>query len=210
MAKIKLSKNELKKQKEGLQRFLRFLPTLQLKKRQLQFEIAVIDRYIDGIRKRIEQFSLQLEIWIDVFAEEAGIENLVSVEKMITETGNIAGVDIPILKSIEFKEKKYDFLITPLWVDKGIKAYKDMVKLKAELAIFEEQHRILEEELHITTQRVNLFEKIKIPEARENIRVIRIYLGDLQTVEVVRGKIAKAKISKSRYRENAVGGSIYL
>ncbi len=196
MAKIKLSKNELKKQKEGLERFLRFLPTLQLKKRQLQFEMAVIDRYIHDIKQRAEEFNLQLEKWIDVFAEDVGIDKLISVRNVITETGNIAGVDIPVLKEIEFEEKEYDFLVTPLWVDKGIKAYKDMIRLRVELAIFEKQHRTLEEELRITTQRVNLFEKIKIPEARENIRVIRIYLGDLQTAEVVRGKIAKTKISK--------------
>ena len=36
-------------------------------------------------------------------------------------------------------------------------------------------------------------EKVKIPEAKENIRMISIYLGDQQTSAVVRGKIAKKK-----------------
>jgi V/A-type H+-transporting ATPase subunit D len=57
---------------------------------------------------------------------------------------------------------------------------------------------VLREELRITIQRINLFEKVKIPEARENIRVIRIYLGDIQTAEVVRGKISKRKIQKKK------------
>ena len=48
-----------------------------------------------------------------------------------------------------------------------------------------------------TAQRVNLFEKVKIPEARENIRVIGIYLGDQQTSAVVRGKIAKKKLQEA-------------
>jgi V/A-type H+-transporting ATPase subunit D len=43
---------------------------------------------------------------------------------------------------------------------------------------------------------VNLFEKVKIPEAKENIRVIKIYLGDQQIAAVVRGKIAKNKIRR--------------
>jgi len=60
--------------------------------------------------------------------------------------------------------------------------------------ILERQQRLFSEELRITTQRVNLFEKVKIPETRENIRSIRIYLGDEQTAAVVRGKIAKAAI----------------
>jgi len=196
MAKAKLSKNELKKQKEALQRFTRFLPTLQLKKQQLQFEIAKIDRYIDDVKRKIEQLNKQLEPWVAVFAEEFNLEGLIGIEEVATEIGNIAGVDIPVLKDVKFAEKNYDFFLTPVWVDMGIEVYKDMMRLMVELGVFGQQRSILGEELRITTQRVNLFEKIKIPEAKENIRIIRIYLGDLQTVEVVRGKIAKAKISK--------------
>ena len=39
MAKIKLTKNELKFQRDALKRFQRYLPTLQLKKQQLQMEV---------------------------------------------------------------------------------------------------------------------------------------------------------------------------
>ncbi|MDR2211713.1 MAG: V-type ATP synthase subunit D, partial [Spirochaetaceae bacterium] len=55
----------------------------------------------------------------------------------------------------------------------------------------------LDHELRITTQRVNLFEKIKIPETRENIKKIQVYLGDQQTAAVVRGKIAKRGMEKA-------------
>ncbi len=57
---------------------------------------------------------------------------------------------------------------------------------------------MVRDELRITVQRIKLFEEIKIPEAKENIRVIQIFLGDLQTAEVVRGKIAKTKIERKR------------
>ena len=53
--------------------------------------------------------------------------------------------------------------------------------------------RILSKELRTTSQRVNLFEKVKIPEAKENIRVINIFLGDQQTSGVARSKLAKGK-----------------
>ena len=39
MAKIKLTKGELKKQRDSLKQFRRYLPTLQLKKQQLQMKI---------------------------------------------------------------------------------------------------------------------------------------------------------------------------
>ncbi|MCK5007493.1 MAG: V-type ATP synthase subunit D, partial [Spirochaetales bacterium] len=71
---------------------------------------------------------------------------------------------------------------------------KYLSTLDAKIAILEEQAELLDEELRITSQRVNLFEKVKVPETRENIRMIQIYLGDEQTAAVVRGKIAKKKI----------------
>ena len=49
--------------------------------------------------------------------------------------------------------------------------------------MLERQYALLHEELRTTSQRVNLFEKVKIPECRENIRVIRIFLGDEQSLE---------------------------
>jgi V/A-type H+-transporting ATPase subunit D len=63
--------------------------------------------------------------------------------------------------------------------------------LDLEAQIVEEQRKRLDHELRVTTQRVNLFEKIKIPETRENIKKLQVYLGDQQTAAVVRGKIAK-------------------
>jgi len=112
--------------------------------------------------------------------------------------GNIAGIDIPIFEKVDFKETSYDVIKTPLWVDYGVEAIKELAGLKAEYRIFEEQLGIVRQELRITAQRVNLFEKIKIPAARENIRRISIFLGDLQTASVITGKISKNKIEKKQ------------
>ena len=82
---------------------------------------------------------------------------------------------------------------TPAWVDAGIEMLRQLIRLRVERQIIEEQHRLLSDELRTTSQRVNLFEKVKIPECRENIRVIRIFMGDQQTAAVARSKIAKGK-----------------
>ena len=55
---------------------------------------------------------------------------------------------------------------------------------------------MLGRELTKIVQRVNLFEKVKIPEAKENIRRIRIQLGDEMTAAVGRAKIAKNKLAE--------------
>ncbi|UCD15709.1 MAG: V-type ATP synthase subunit D [Candidatus Omnitrophota bacterium] len=196
MAKVRLTKNELKRQKDALKRFLRYLPMLQLKKQQLQVEIGRIHRQIEDLARQMDDFRKYLVSWVDLFAEDVGLSDLIKIESIRTESGNIAGIDIPVFLAVDFQESPYDLLRTPLWVDKAKEACKQEITLKARLLIYHKQVEILKEELRITTQRVNLFEKIKIPQARENIRIINIYTGELQTASVVRGKIAKAKIDK--------------
>ena len=136
--------------------------------------------------------------WVDVFAEDIDLHNFFKLTEIKTEQINIAGIDIPVFRDVAFEDVEYDFYQTPLWVDKGIEFSKRQIRYKAELKIAEQQLEIIKEELRITIQRIKLFEEVKIPEAKENIRVIQIFLGDQQTAEVVRGKIAKAKIEKKK------------
>jgi len=79
-------------------------------------------------------------------------------------------------------------------VDAAIEELRRMLLLDLEDDVLAEQVGLLAAELRTTSQRVNLFEKVKIPETLENIRKIRIYLGDQQVAQVVRGKIAKRKV----------------
>lgn len=196
MSKIKITKQELKKQKDSLNRFRRYLPTLQLKKRQLQSQILKINQEIEEKTRQENSFKQQIANWAGLFACDNPIPDVLALEKIKVKIENIAGVDLPLFEAVEFKEKNYSLAETPLWVDFGLEAVKEMIKLKAEKIVLQEAARALEAELRITTQRVNLFEKIKIPKARENIRVIQIYLGERSTSEVIRGKIAKAKIEE--------------
>lgn len=198
MAKIKLTKNELKKQKESLRRFQRYLPMLQLKKKQLQLEIIKIHKVIREVSQQAQNLRKEIVAWVDVFAEKISFEDFFSLGQIKTREGNVAGIDLPIFLDVEFKEKSYDLMAMPLWVDKAIKVLKQTLTLKAKLVIYHKQIEILKEELRISNQRVNLFEKIKIPESQENIRIIQISLGELRTAEVVRGKIAKAKIERAK------------
>jgi V/A-type H+-transporting ATPase subunit D len=126
------------------------------------------------------------------------------VKEVTTDQENIAGIDIPTFVEVVFTDKEYDFYTIPLWVDRAIAVVKEQIKRQVQLKIAKKQEAILREELRITIQRIKLFEEVKIPEARENIRVIQIFLGDQMTAEVVRGKIAKAKIEKKKQEVSAV------
>lgn len=197
MAKIKLTKNELKKQKDALKMYERYLPTLMLKKQQLQMEIRVVEGKIAQLEETKKQVQDKATPWIAVFGE-TGIctADLIRVQQVHTDRGNIAGVDIPLYKGLDFWIAPYDVLRTPLWLDAAISLLCQMLELDMEIRVLREQQKRLEQELRTTSQRVNLFEKVKIPETKANIKKIRVYLGDQQTAAVVRGKIAKRAMER--------------
>ena len=202
MAKIKLTKNELKQQKDALRMYQRYLPTLQLKKQQLQVEIRAVEakrRDLAGAREALDR---EFRSWIAVFGEgEAARDNagapLLSVKAVRTSAGNIAGVEIPVFDGADFALADYDLFSVPLWIDSAMDRLRKALLLDLESKVLEVQIERLNAELRTTTQRVNLFEKVKIPESYQNIKRIRIYLGDQQTAQVVRGKIAKRKVERS-------------
>ena len=195
MAKIKLTKNELKTQRDALARFNRYLPTLQLKKQQLQMEMRRLDQEIEEKRDEEQEARAKLSSWIQLYSEPVDLGPYAELETLKTSQGNIAGVNIPVLDDLVFKTASINLFESDPWPDDGIAVLKQLTRLRVERQILEEQHRLLGEELRTTTQRVNLFEKVKIPEAKENIRVIRIFMGDQQTAAVARSKIAKGKNS---------------
>ena len=196
MAKIKLTKNELKGQKDALKMYRRYLPTLILKKQQLQTEIRAIEDKAKEVRNEKLELETGFEDWIAVFSEESAFpQGVVTVSNIRKGKGNIAGVDIPTYEGADFSRGDYDFYSTPLWVDIAADYIEKAISLDLEAEVLDEQVRLLESELRATSQRVNLFEKVKIPETQRNIKKISIYLADQQVSAVVRSKISKRKIA---------------
>lgn len=199
MPKIKLTKNEYKKQKDALKMYKRYLPTLLLKKQQLQVEIRKIQVRVGERANERERLARELRAWIAVFGEQSALRNaeggwILSGGTLLTAADNIAGVAIPAFLRADFAVDDYSLYSKPLWVDRALEYLRSILTLDLEIEVLQEQITRLERELLITTQRANLFEKVKIPETVENIRKIHIYLGDQQTAQVARGKIAKNKV----------------
>ena len=196
MAKIKLTKTQKKIEQDALKQYLRFLPTLQLKKQQLLVELRQSAERLRAAREAAEAEREALGAWIAVFGDDALTDaagRLVRIEKVRTGEMNIAGIPVPTFDGVDFAEAEYDFFTTDPLLDDCMAAIRETVINREACAVLEEQYRLLEKELATTTQRVNLFEKVKIPETRENIRKITIYLSDQDTSAVVRSKLAKSK-----------------
>jgi V/A-type H+-transporting ATPase subunit D len=198
MAKLKLTKNEQKKQKDSLKMFQRYLPTLMLKKQQLQAEIRTVEARVEGLRGEKARLDEGFKKWIGVFGEKGVFTpDILRITRLVTGEGNIAGVLIPVFEGVEFDIAPYDLVEKPLWLDLAVENVQKVLLLDLEIQCLEEQQRRLAKELRTTSQRVNLFEKIKIPEAKANIKKIAVYLGDQQTAAVVRGKISKRGMERA-------------
>jgi V/A-type H+-transporting ATPase subunit D len=202
--KIKLTQGELKRQRDALRQYERYLPTLQLKKQLLQLEIVHQQSALAKRRESLSAKEKAAKNWSGLLIEAPEIRHWLIPKKIVVVTKNVAGVDVPVFERADFEPAEYDLFVTPLWVDAGLELLRDMVSLKEEIGVIEQGISVLKHELRITTQRVNLFEKVKIPGSKEAIRTIKIYIGDQMTNAVGRSKIAKNKIEEANVEEVAV------
>jgi len=194
-AKIKKTRPELLKQRRSLAAYERFLPTLVLKKQQIQMEILKVRSEAARVRHELDRQIKSIDSWLPLFSESlpGPITRLVQVTGIELGARNVAGIALPTLQAVHFAQKPYSLFATPPWVDKGLAFVKELLQLREAFRVLLEQERLLQKELRKVTQRVNLFEKVMIPRTKENIRIIRIQLAEEETAAVGRAKIAKGK-----------------
>jgi V/A-type H+-transporting ATPase subunit D len=205
MAKIKFSKGELKKQRDSLKQYRRYLPTLQLKKQQIQMEILRQHIILKEAKDKLAMASNAALKWSGLLSEKAGFDSKWVKPKHISKSfKNIAGVELPVFEKCEFSMAEYDLFAAPLWVDAAIDELRVIAALREGIKVLEDGIAVLRQELRVTTQRVNLFEKVKIPEAEEAIRRIKIYIGDQMANAVGRSKAAKRKIEMAFSQEAGI------
>ncbi|MCS7304135.1 MAG: V-type ATP synthase subunit D [Thermoguttaceae bacterium] len=195
--KIKLTRPELKRYRDALARYERYLPTLKLKQQQLQLMVrAVIEQRREAEQARQEMDAV-IRRYERLLADWAGVplEQWAQPAEIRTSQTNVAGVRIPVLEEVIFPPVQYSLFATPPWVDQVLADLRERTRRQVNVDILREQERLIQRELTKIIQRVNLFEKVMIPFAKEAIRRIRIRLGDLMTEAVGRAKMAKKKLS---------------
>ncbi len=196
MSEIKYTKTELRAQQIRLTQLEKYLPTLQLKKAMLQLEINQVLGELEKLEIEKKTFENKMygyqQLLTDTDAESLfqSLE-VVSVNKRFE---NIAGVEIPIFEGIVFTEPTYFLFDTPYWLESGIRGGQNLIETREKILILHERKRLLEKELREVSIRVNLFEKIMIPRTKDNIKKVKIFLGDMQLAAVAQTKVAKRKI----------------
>jgi len=194
MARLTLNKATLTGQIRQLKNFERFLPSLDLKRKQLLLErakaTAALARTEDALAPLDGLVAEQLPM---VSNELVDLTGLVRVAKVTLGEENVVGVHLPTVESVHIEVREYGFLGRPHWVDRVAQLLRDTLELRVRVQVERRRLEQLEIGVRRITQRVNLFEKVLIPRTRENIRRIRIYLSDSERAAVVQAKISKKK-----------------
>jgi V/A-type H+-transporting ATPase subunit D len=194
MARLALNKASLSRLTQQLKTFERFLPSLDLKRRQLLLErakaSAALGRTLDALAPTDALVTERLPM---VSNADVDLANLVRVRRVQLGEENVVGTRLPTLESVELEVREYGFLGRPHWVDRVARLLRDSLELQVRVQVERRRLELLEVSVRRITQRVNLFEKVLIPRTREHIRRIRIYLSDSERAAVVRAKIAKKK-----------------
>jgi len=194
---LALNKSSLKTERDRLETYQRFLPSLDLKRQQLMVELKTAERALAARQREIDEVLASLEGMLSLLgASSMELSGYVRVRAVESEEENVIGVRLPVLRGVEFDVEEYSTLAKPFWVDTLVEYLQRMSELRIHQQFEEERVRRLEVAVRKITQRVNLFEKVLIPTARKNILRIRIYLGDAERAAVVRSKLVKAKRHK--------------
>ncbi|MGR9117653.1 MAG: V-type ATP synthase subunit D [Gammaproteobacteria bacterium] len=192
MAKLSFSKASLHKEGKKLKLYKQYLPSLDLKRQQLMVERARVIAQLAETENLIEQCrQIVFESLPMLSNRSIDLEGLVQVSQATVGEENIVGIRVPILATVVVQTKSYSTYSRPHWVDQVVIQLKQMLELKLQLQIQRRRVDILEKAVKKITQKVNLFDKVLIPRARQNIRKISIFLSDAERADVVRAKITK-------------------
>ena len=199
MAKLQLSKSALAREEKSLKTYQRFLPSLDLKRQQVMAERAKAAQALAATRREIEHFRKEAGEKLPMLAlTEVDLTDLAKLTKIKLGTENVVGTRLPKLEGIEVEVYPYALMARPQWVDRTAEILHDMLELRIRVQVEERRLALLEQAVKTVTQRVNLFDKVLIPTAKQNIKRIQIYLSDMQTAGVARSKLAKKKHSAAR------------
>lgn len=196
MADVKLTKTELKSQKFRHDQLQKYLPTLQLKKALLQMEVNQAELEIEELLGHFDREDEKIKQFAALLSDKSASElfSAVTIERVEKSFENIAGVEIPIFEKVLFQPPAYALFDTPVWLESATQEVRNLLIVREKIRLARDKKKRLEQELRDVSIRVNLFEKILIPRAQENMKKIRVFLGDQQLSAVSQAKVAKQKI----------------
>ena len=189
--KLQYNKTALQQIEKQLKMRLRALPTLKSKESALRVEVKKakdeMSRLEEMLKARMEARKEMVSLWVEYNGD------LLKVEDVKFSRKKIAGVNTPLLEDVVFDMKDFSLFNAPAWLPDGINIMKELAKLSIERDFYKAKMDILNYARKKTTQKVNLYEKVQIPEFENGIRKIKRFLEDEDNLSKSSQKIVKKK-----------------
>lgn len=194
MAKPSLNKSALAKEVAQLGEYRRFLPSLELKRLQITSQRSHTAHEVTRLKSEYDRQFQEISASLPMLANtQVKVEDLVSVSGIKRTEHSLSGTKLPVLNAVIIDRKNYPRQATPHWVDLAARGIEELVRLSIELDVMMDRLLRLERAEAVISRRVNLFDKVLVPQAQANIKKIQMALSDGERDAVVRAKISKRK-----------------
>ncbi len=198
--RIRLNKVSLREQKQKMTMYERFLPALEARKQQLIMRLVVIRTNIREHRELLEIMLEEIRSWASLYWDmEQILRFYITIREIRCASRNIAGLKVREFKEVVFHDPGYSLFMTPYSFDTVLKKTREAISLREHIKILEEQEQILLDGFRKTSQRINLYKKRLIPQCKEAVRRISVYLQDQQAAAVGVAKVAKRLSEEGSY-----------
>lgn len=166
------------------------MPILKNKETALRLEVINLIKRLEKIKLEQKELDARLENYKGFWAE---FPEILKMDKIEIYKKKVIGVKIPEIKNIEFKIADVSWWNLPAWIPGGIELLKEAISLKLKADILKQQIAILDLARKKTTQKVNLYEKVQIPEYEDAIIKIKRFLEDKENISKAAQKIVKKR-----------------
>ncbi len=167
------------------------LPTIKSKEAALRLTVKKQKELIKQLKADFDNRMTELNENIRLWAEFPIY--IFKLKEVLVGIKKIAGIKTHELERVDYEIKSYSRFMSPAWVAAGVIILKDVTVLISRMEIAVKKLEILEYARKKTTQKVNLYEKVQIPEFTEALRKIKRYLEDVDNLEKAAQKITKQK-----------------
>jgi len=190
--RIKLNKVSLREQKQKLALYQRFLPALEARKQQFLMQLGLVRKDIRRQEEVLAALLAAIAQWSALLWDlEPLLRYFIKIEDLRFTMHNVAGLKIPRFEKVVFADPSYSVFATAYSFEAVLIRMREAIALREEIRILKEQERILSDGFRKTSQRINLYEQRLIPDCREALRKIAVYLQDQQAAAVGVAKTAK-------------------
>jgi V/A-type H+-transporting ATPase subunit D len=192
--KFQFNKTALAQLKKELKVRQKALPTLKAKETALRLEVKKAKEELVAAQKVFGEHTDTMNKYGKLWEEFPN--EILQIKGVETSFKKIAGVKIPILENIDFVLTLDSFFGGAGWTAAGVKLLKESARLAIEIDVAKQRLSILEYARKKTTQKVNLYEKVQIPEYNEGILKIKRFMEDQENLEKSAQKILKGKLTQ--------------